>query len=232
MLPKIQQPIFSLALPLSKKTVRFRPMLVREEKMLLIAKESNTVNDIVNNMAQVVQNCLLDDIDVESLPMVEFEYLFVNIRARSIGNVIELKYYDTYDRNVKHDVNIEIDDIKIDIPKKFDTKIMFSDNIGVMMKMPVLSLARNMKDTQDLTELGLDFVCECIDYIFDPDQVYRASEYSKDELLDFIESLPPKDFEKLEKFFSSLPTLKYSTSFKNTKGEDVKINLTRLEDFF
>jgi hypothetical protein len=232
MLPKIQYPIFSLHLPISKKSVRYRPMLVREEKMLLVAKESNTAADIINNMVQVVQNCLLDNIDVDSLPMAEFEYLFVNVRARSIGNIIELKYYDTYDRSVKHDVSIEVDNIKIDIPKKFNTKIMVSDSIGVMMKVPNVSLARNIKASKDLTEIGLDFACDCIDYIFDQDQVYSAADYSKEELLDFIESLPPKEFEKLENFFTYLPTLKYSTSFKNTKGEDVKVNLTRLEDFF
>lgn len=232
MLPKIQQPIFSLSLPISKKTVRYRPMLVREEKMLLVAKESKDVNDIVNNMAQVLQNCMIDNIDIETLPMVEFEYLFVNIRARSIGNSIELKYYDTYDRSITHEVVVDLDEIKIDVSKKLETKIMVDDNIGIMLKLPTLGMARNLKNVNSLTEVGLEFVCKSIDYIFDRDQIYRPDDYSQQELLDFIESLPPKQFENIEKFFNNLPSLKYSTSYKNSKDEDVKIELTRLEDFF
>lgn len=232
MLPKIQHPIFSVNLPLSKKSVRYRPMLVREEKMLLVAKESKDINDIINNMAQVIQNCLVDNIDVEALPMVEFEYLFVNIRARSIGNSIDLKYYDTYDKSITHDVTVDLDEIKIDIPKKLDTKIMIDDNIGIMLKLPTLGMARGLKNVNSLTEVGLEFVCKSIDYIFDKDQIYRPDDYSQQELLDFIESLPPKQFERVEKFFDNLPTLKYSTTYKNSKDEDVTITLTRLEDFF
>lgn len=232
MLPKIQHPIFSVNLPLSKKTIRYRPMLVREEKMLLIAKESKDINDIINNMAQVVQNCIMDDVDIENLPVVEFEFIFLNMRSRSIGNMIELKYYDTYDRNVTHDVNIDIDDIKIDVSKKFNTKIMLDDNIGIILKVPSLKLARSIKNFNNLADLGLDFICKCIDCIFDKEQVYKATDYTHQELLDFIESLPPIQFSKIEKFFEELPTIKYTTSYKNSKGEDVNIALTRLEDFF
>lgn len=232
MLPKIQHPIFSLQLPISKKTVRYRPMLVREEKMLLVAKESKDLNDIINNMAQVVQNCLLDDIDLENLPMAEFEYIFINIRARSVGSTIELKYYDTYDRKIQHEVVIDIDKIKIDVPKDFNPKIMIDDQIGMVLKVPTLGIARNIKDTSDIVGLGLEFICRCIDYIFDAEQIYRPSDYTHRELLDFIESLPPNQFAVVEKFFENLPTIKFSTTYKNSKDEDVSINLTRLEDFF
>lgn len=232
MLPKIQYPIFSLNLPISNKTVRYRPMLVREEKMLLIAKEGKEINDIINNLIQVVNNCLIDSLDLENLPIVEFEYLFLNIRARSIGSTIELKYYDTYDRSIVHDVMVDIDDVSIKIPAGFNTKVMLNESLGVMFKLPSVEMIRSSPREEDVETLGIGFICKSIDYIFDQDQVYRAADYSAADLLDFIESLPPTHFKELESFFENLPSFKYETSFRNSRGEDVKVTLTRLVDFF
>lgn len=237
MLPKIQHPVFSLLLPISKKTVKFRPMIVKEEKMLLMAKESKEYLDIVNNLAAVVSNCLVDtDLDVWSVPLVEFEYLFINIRARSIGNIVNLKYYDTYDKSVTHDVDIDVSKIKIEMPKKFNTKVMLNENLGVTFKMPTLKTACALPDLQqenyNVVSVSFDVVRECLESVFDSEQVYSIKDYSADEVSDFMENLNSESFAKIEDFFKNIPTLKYKTSFKNTKGEDVDIELTRLEDFF
>lgn len=237
MLPKIQQPIFSLFLPLSKKTIKYRPMVVREEKMLLLAKESKEYEDIINNVAAVVNNCLVDtNINIWSIPLVEFEYIFINIRARSIGSTINLKYYDTYDRKITHDVEIDVSKIKIEIPESFNPKVMLSDNLGITFKMPTLSMTKDLPSTAqeniNVVDVSFDVIRSSIDYIFDSEEIYNVSDYSENELSDFMESLSVESFAKVETFFKNMPTLKHKVSFKNSKGEDVNIELTRLEDFF
>lgn len=237
MLPKIQHPVFSIFLPVSKKTVKFRPMVVREEKMLLMAKESKEYTDIVNNVAAVISNCLVDtNLDVWDIPLVEFEFLFINIRARSIGNIINLKYYDTYDRSIMHDVEVDVSKIKIEIPEQFNTKIMLNDNLGIAFKLPTLNTTRALPNMQDenfnVVSVSIDVIQECIECVFDSEQVYNIRDYSSDEISEFMESLDIESFAKVEEFFKNIPTLKYKTSFKNSKGEDVNIELTRLEDFF
>jgi len=234
MLPKIQQPIFTIFLPLSKKTIKCRPMLVREEKMLLIAKESKELPDIINNLAAVISNCIIDSkIDIFEIPLVEFEYIFVMLRAKSISSEINLKYYDTYDRKITHDVTIDVDKIKITVPDNFNTKIMLSDSMGLMMKIPTLSMMQDLKlDSMDNAEVGVELVSKSIEYIFDNEQVYKASDYTSNEIEEFIEDLSIESFKKLEDYFKALPTMRYTTSYKNSKEEDVNIELTRLEDFF
>lgn len=209
-------------------------MVVREEKMLLVAKESRDLQDIVNNLAAVISNCIVDSkIDVYELPLVEFEYIFVMLRSKSISEQINLKYYDTYDKKIIHDVNIDVNQIKITVPDNFKTKIMLTDTMGIMMKLPTLSMLQDVSyDSADEAQVGVEMVSKNIDYIFDNEQVYRADEYTSQEIESFIEDLSIESFQKLEEYFKNLPYMKYTTSYKNSKGEDVGIELTRLEDFF
>lgn len=237
MLPKLQYPIFTLFLPLSKKTIKFRPMLVKEEKMLLLAKESKDYEDMINNLSAVINNCLIDtDIDIWDIPLVEFEFIFINIRARSVGSEINLKYYDTYDRAIIHDVSIDINKIKIEVPSNFNSKIMLNDGLGIVFKVPTLQITRSIPNVNEedfsVVNVSFDVVTSCIDYIFDSEQIYKLSDYTEQEISDFIEALDVESFSKIENFFNNLPTIKHKTSFKNSKGEDVDIILTRLEDFF
>lgn len=208
-------------------------MLVKEEKMLLLAKESKDIRDIVNNVVSVINNCILsEDIDVLDLPMVEFEYIFVNLRARSISNVITLKYYDTYDKKITHDVVIDIDDIKIVNYESFNPKIMLGDNLGMVLRLPNLEISQRIDTKKDEATVGIDIIKNCIDYIFDNESIYRLQDYSVEEVEEFIDSLSLDNFNKMENIFKNLPRLEYKTTFKNSKGEDVNIELTRLEDFF
>ena len=237
MLPKLQYPIFTLFLPLSKKTIKFRPMLVREEKMLLLAKESKDYEDMINNLSAVINNCLIDtDLDIWDIPLVEFEYIFINIRARSIGSEINLKYYDTYDRSIIHDVSIDVSKIKIEIPDNFKNKIMLNENLGIVFKVPTLTITKNLPNLKEedfsMVNISFNVVGDCIDYIFDNEQIYKITDYSESEISDFIEGLDVESFSKIENFFNTLPAIKHKTLFKNSKGEDVDVVLTRLEDFF
>jgi len=155
------------------------------------------------------------------------------LRAKSISSEINLKYYDTYDRKITHDVTIDVDKIKITVPDNFNTKIMLSDSMGLMMKIPTLSMMQDLKlDSMDNAEVGVELVSKSIEYIFDNEQVYKASDYTSNEIEEFIEDLSIESFKKLEDYFKALPTMRYTTSYKNSKEEDVNIELTRLEDFF
>lgn len=234
MLPKLQQPIFSLNLPLSKKTIKYRPMLVKEEKMLLMAKESKEFTDIINNLEQVIKNCVIDtDIDIGDLPMVEVEYLFLNLRAKSIGNIIELKFYDPHDKKKTHDVSIDADTIKINIPENYNPKIQITDSVGIMLTPPTLNITKNLNlQNDDEVSVGMNLVTRCIKFIYDNDQVYSPADYTPEELQEFIEGLTVETFTKVEQYFNELPTLKHKISYKDTKGEDVNVELTQLEDFF
>ena len=202
-----------------------------------MAKESKDHLDIVNNLAAVVNNCLVDtDLDIWSIPLVEFEYLFISLRARSIGNIVSLKYYDTYDKSITHDVEVDVSKIKIEIPETFNAKVMLNDSLGVMFKMPTLKTACALPNIQQddfsIISVSFDVVRECMECVFDAEQVYSIRDYSEEEVSDFMESLNAESFAKVENFFKNIPTLKYKTKFKNSKGEDVNIELTRLEDFF
>ena len=232
MLPKIQQPIFTLNLPISKKTIKYRPMLVKEEKMLLMAKESADLTDIINNLEQVINNCILDDIDINQLPMVEVEYIFVNLRGKSIGNIIELKFTDEYNKKKAHGVTVDVDQIKINIPENYQPKIQINDSLGVILKPPTLFATKNLNFKNTDAEIGTDLISKCIESVYTNDEVYNASEYTQAELLEFVEGLTINALKKIESFFENLPKMYYKIQYKNTKDEDVVHELTRLDDFF
>ena len=143
-----------------------------------------------------------------------------------------MKYYDTYDKKITHDVVIDIDDIKIVNYESFNPKIMLGDNLGMVLRLPNLEISQRIDTKKDEATIGIDIIKNCIDYIFDSESIYRLQDYSVEEVEDFIDSLSLDNFNKMENIFKNLPRLEYKTSFKNSKGEDVNIELTRLEDFF
>lgn len=237
MLPKISQPVFTLQLPISNKSIQYRPMLVREEKMLLVAKESRDITDMIVNLATVISNCIINPqmtiVDVYNMPLVEFEYIFVNLRSKSIGNVIELRYQDQYDPNITHNLTVDVNDIKLTTPKTYDPIVKITETLGIKMKLPTVCMMLDLdQQTKNISNIGIDFLVRCVDYIFDGDEIYNASEYSDKEINTFLGDLSLQSFNNIEQYFVSLPSLFYQTSYKNSKGEVVKLTLTRLQDFF
>jgi DNA-directed RNA polymerase subunit M/transcription elongation factor TFIIS len=242
MLPKIDVPIYELNLISSGKKVRFRPFLVKEQKLLLMASQSDDPKDSLNVVKQISKNCIVDDIDIESLPVFDLEYIFLNLRARSVNEVINLQYKcnnkikdesgqeTTCNGLEKFDINLlEITPTK---DPKHNKKIMLSDNLGITMRYPTFEMIANLK-SQDENETLMELLTICVDHIFDKDNIYYVKDVSKEELVDFIDNLQQKDLQKIQEFFETAPKIKKNIDFKCKKcGYKENIEVEGLQNFF
>lgn len=241
-LPKIDVPIYNVSLLSTGKSVRFRPFTVKEEKLFLMTNETEDVKAILDTTKQVLNNCVLDDIDIENLPMFDIENLFLNVRARSVGEVVNLKY--KCNNTVKNengeenkcnnlvDIEVNVLDIKPTENKNHSKKIVISENIGIVMKYPSFKLFEKV-DLSDNVDSVLEMALNCIDYIYDKDSVYYAKDTPKEELIEFVESLQSKDLEKIKDFFITMPKLKKDIHFKCKKcNYEEDISVEGLESFF
>lgn len=238
-LPKIDAPTYEISLPVSKKNVKFRPFLVKEQKILLMAMESGEKDVIENNIRQVLQNCSLEQaIDVENLPLIDIEYYFLNLRARSVGEKVETKYRCENDVDGKpcghiNDVSFNILDTKVEFPEEMNDTIPLDGKIGIKMKYPEFSVIRKLENAETITDVGFELVIDCIDYIYDEDNIYHAHETPKEELMQFLESLTKEQFDKIESFVDNMPKLEKKINFICSKcGFNHNINVQGLDDFF
>lgn len=238
-LPKIDAPVYELDLPLSKKHIRFRPFLVKEQKNLMMALESDDRETIERNIRQVLTNCTLtDNIDVDRLPVIDVEFYFINLRARSVGEVVENEYICTNEVdgkacNNKMKGTLNLLDIKVDVdPNRKDT-IKITDKISIKMKYPEFSLVDKLSKKESAVDIAFEVMAESIEWIFDGEQYYHAHETPKEELMQFIESLNQEQFGKLEEFFNNLPTMHRKMEMKCSKcGFEHTISMEGLESFF
>jgi hypothetical protein len=242
-LPKIDVPIHSVDLPLSKKKVRFRPFLVKEEKILLIAMESKDEVTIIDSIKQIITNCILDKIDVDNLPITDLEYFFLHLRARSVGEIVELQY--KCNNKVKPEgadeektcgnvVKIDLDVLKIkpESIEKHTNNILLSENLGVIMRYPNLSLVNVIKEGSEIESL-LNVICKCIDSVYDGETVYHRKDISDEEMKDFVENLSQSQFLKMQEFFETVPRLKENVHFHCKKcGHEEDIVIEGLQNFF
>lgn len=242
MLPKLSSPVFELTLPLSKKTIKYRPFLVKEEKILLIAMEANDEKTTINSIKQIVTNCCLGKVDVEKMPILDLEYLFLNLRARSVGELIELQY--KCNNNITDDsgnerkcnnvvpISINIFDINPEIDPKHSNKIDLGNEIGIVMSYPNFHILEDIKSESGIETL-MTIINNCIDYIYDKDQIYYKKDIPKDELNEFIESLSSEQFVKIQEFFSSIPKLSKTVEFNCNKcGYHENVVVEGLQSFF
>lgn len=242
MLPKLSAPIFDLKLPLSKKQIRYRPFLVKEEKLLLIAQESKDEKNIINAIKQIARNCVLEKLDVDKLPITDLEFLFLNLRARSVGEIIELQYKcnnDVPDENdhLKKCGNIIPIEVNIlnnipEIPEEHNNKIDLGNDIGIVMTYPNFSTIEKA-NTNSQVEMIMSIISDCIEYIYDKDQIYYRKDMTKKDLDEFIESLSKDQFTKIQKFFETVPKIKQEVDFSCPKcGYSTQITLEGLQSFF
>jgi hypothetical protein len=241
-LPKIDVPVYELKLISTGKTVRFRPFTVKEEKLFLMANETNEIDFIIKTIKQVINNCVLDDVNVDDLPVFDIENIFLNLRAKSIGEDVSLKYRcnnDVKDGNGEEHkcgnlVQLDLNLLDIELPKlsKDVGKIMITDNLGLVMKYPTFDLVQKYQGKED-TETLLSMIVSCVDYIFDEEQIYYAKDTSQEEMVDFIENLQSKDLEKIKAFFDNMPKISKDIEFKCKKcGYSENINLQGVQSFF
>lgn len=232
-LPKIEYPINEIEVPSMKKKFKFRPMLVKEEKILLMAKVSEDDTDIFGAIRQVVNNCCVDEhLDVDKLAIFDLEYLFLKIRSLSIGDTTEVAFRDSEDDKV-YEFTIDLNAIEVKFPENVDKNIKISETAGFTLRYPPATLYAD-KDFLALepNKVFDALVLACVDKIFDGEQVYDSSLYQKKELEEFIESLPVKAYDNVRDFFNNVPTMKHEIDYKNSNGTDRKIILRNLSDFF
>ena len=236
-LPKITTPTYELELPSTQKKVRYRPFLVKEEKVLLIALESEDTKEITNAIRAVIKSCVLTrGIKVETLPTFDIEYLFLNIRGKSVGEVIEVNLICPDDGVTEVKKNIPIDDIKIQRTDGHTNQIKLDDNIMMELKYP--SLDQFIKNNFDFTEgnqmdQSFELIGSCIDKIYTEEEVWSSSDCTKKELTEFLESMNSSQFKEIENFFETMPKLTHTIKVKNPNTEkENDVVLEGLASFF
>jgi len=224
-LPKIAVPEYSLKLPSTDEEIKYRPFLVKEEKLLLIAMESEDEKQIIEATKNVIKNCIINKIDIDVLPIFDIEYIFLWLRARSKGEVIELNYKcPQCEKTVPISFNIE--DIKIHRKDEHTNKIQLTNDLGVCMRYPDMKLQSKLDsiDKDNQIELVLRSMMICIDYIYDNENIYSRKDHTEKELEEFLESLSDAQFQKVSSFFETMPKLKHEVKLecKNKIKEEGK----------
>ena len=245
-LPTIAVPEYTLTIPSSGKEVKYRPFLVKEEKILLLAMESEKPEEIIEATKTIIDNCVYDDINVEEMPTFDVEYIFLQLRGKAKGEVLDLKYNCP---KCKQEilVDINIDDIAIKRNEEHTKDVKITEELGVMMKYPNLSLQTKIaqEDEKPEVERLFETMIDCIDYIYDKETTYPSKDHTEKEMTDFLESLTDTQFQQLSKFFETSPVLKHNIKLhcknkgKVPKGEKKKecgykeeISLEGLNSFF
>lgn len=233
-LPKISYPTYTINVPPNNKAVPFRPMLVKEEKLLLMAKQNDDPTLVLSTIKQVVNNCCIDpNFIVEQIPLFALEFLFIKLRAASVGKDIEVSYRD-FDDGKTYPFMIDLDKVEIKYPDPApEHKIAITPQSGVVLKYPPAAL---YDDKTFLTTEGDDsfysLIVKCIDQVYDGDNVWQGSDFKFEDLAEFLELLDIKSFDKIRSFMLSLPTLYYKLTYTNAMNEEKVIELSTLSDFF
>lgn len=240
-LPKVVTPTYELILPSTKKPVKYRPFLVKEEKILILAMESESVVEIRNAIKDVLRNCVITrGIKVETLPSFDIEFLFLNIRAKSVGEKVDLIVTCPDDGETQVDVSINVDEIQVKIPEGHTSEIKVDDHISVKMKYPSLqefvdnNFNFNSSNTSKETiEKSFDIVASCVEQVYTKDEAWSASDVSKKELMEWLQTFDSSQFKNIETFFDTMPKLSHTIKVTNPNTDiENEIVLEGLSSFF
>lgn len=238
-LPKLDIPSYEIELPISKKRIKFRPFLVKEQRNLLMALESNETSTVQQNIRDILNNCTLtENVDIDKLPIIDIEYYFINLRAKSVGEVVESRYRcnnivgDKECGNIM-EKNINLQDIKVTQDKPAEPEVQITPKITVKLKYPEFGMVKNSLQYEDINQITFSMIANSIEYIYDGEQFYYGYETSPQEMLEFVESLNSEQFRKIEEFFENLPKLKENINITCSKcGFNHTIEVEGLENFF
>jgi hypothetical protein len=225
-LPKISTPTYELELPSTEQSIKYRPFLVKEEKLLVIALESEDTKQITNAIKTVIKNCILTkDIKVENLPTFDIEFLFLNIRGKSVGEQVDVNIICPDDNETNVSVSINLDDIKVLKNEDHTNKIKVDPTIMMEMKYPSLEqFIKNNFDfnNQNAMDQSFDLIASCIDKIYTEDEVWSTSDVTKKEVTEFLESMNSSQFKDIEKFFETMPKLSHKITNYKSKNKSRK----------
>ena len=239
-LPKLNVPVYEAILPSTETVIKYRPFLVKEEKILMTAMEAGDNKTISNAVNQIINNCVLGDIDVDKLPTFDIEYLFLRLRAKSVGEEVTIGLQPWGCPQNEGDlckftteVSINLEDIKVEKDNNHTNKIMLSDDIGIIMKYPNLEDLKKIKSDASETESGMNMMKDSINMIFTQQETHERDSFTEEELDDFIDGLTSDQFVKIRQFFDTMPTLKHTAKYTcKTCGEEKETTIQGLESFF
>lgn len=234
-LPQVALPTYELIVPSTGKKVKFRPFVVKEEKLLLLALESEDEKNIEDAVRQLLKGCIQSRIKIDDLPIFDLEYIFLQIRAVSVGEIIEMIVTCKDDGETQVKYNLDLSKVQVNFPEGHNNKIELSDKMGIIMKYPSMKefVQSSIAGVEVSANDVLSIVSNCIDQIYDGEDVYDSSTTTKKEFLQFVENLTNFQFEQLQKFFESAPTLSHTFSVTNPNtGEESEFKIEGLSSFF
>tara|TARA_B100000214_G_scaffold279937_1_gene209652 strand:+ start:973 stop:1689 length:717 start_codon:yes stop_codon:yes gene_type:complete len=235
-LPSIESPRYELTLPSTDKVIQFRPFLVKEEKILLVAMESNDNNEILNATKEILKACTFEKIDVDTLPIFDIEYIFLQIRSKSVGEIAKFKMLCPDDKETYADVEVDLTKVNVQVDDEHTNKIVIDENrkLGIVFNYPTLEMTKagfNLDDTN--VDTLFEIMAQSINHIFEGEKIYPSKDSTKEEMKKFLEGLPQSAFVKIKSFFETMPQLRHSVEVENPKTK-VKstIVLKGIRDFF
>jgi hypothetical protein len=239
-LPILEVPTYEIELPLSKKKLKYRPFLVKEQKNLLMAMESGDADTIQHNIREILNVCTMTEgVNLDELPIIDIEYYFINLRAKSVGEISESKYRcnnkvtETKECGNIMESKINLTEIYPESEETVDPEIRISDKIVVKMRYPQFGLVRDSINMENITDVTFNMIASSIEYIYDGEQFHYAKETTKEELVEFVESMNQQQFEKIEHFFNNIPRLKKKIEIVCSKcGFNHGLEVEGLESFF
>ena len=234
-LPKLTTPTYELEIPSTDEKIKYRPFLVKEEKILMLAMESKATSDITQAVKDIVSECTFNKVDISNMPMFDVEYIFLNIRSKSVGEVSKLKILCQDDGKTYADVELDLNEVKVQVGDDHTNKIELTEDMGLIMKYPTID-SFSETGIRDINPSNmLDVISTCILQIYEKkgEKTYDPKDQTKKELTEFIEQLNTKQFKDVQKFFETMPKLKHEITVKNPKTKkESKVTLTGLNDFF
>ena len=234
-LPKLNTPTYELEVPSTDEKIKYRPFLVKEEKILLMAMESKDNVQIINAVKDIVSSCTFEKLNANTMPMFDMEYIFLNIRAKSVGEISKLKILCPDDKKTYASVELDLTKVEVQVGDEHSNKIELTDDMGLIMTYPTIDsfLESGIEDIN--ANNMLDVIGTCILQIYEQkgEKVYQAKDQTKKELTEFIESMNSGQFRKLQSFFDTMPKLTHTIKVKNPKTKKTSdVKLTGLNDFF
>ena len=234
-LPKLTTPTYELEIPSTDEKIKYRPFLVKEEKILMMAMESKSDSDITQAVKDIVLECTFNKVDISHMPMFDVEYIFLQIRSKSVGEVSKLKLLCPDDKKTYADIELDLNEVKVQVGEDHTNKIELNDGMGMIMTYPTISSFSDSGIKDINASNMLEVISACILQIYEEGgkKTYDPKDQTKKELTEFVEQLNTKQFKDVQQFFETMPKLKHEIKIKNPKTKkDSKITLTGLNDFF
>lgn len=234
-LPQVVLPTYELDIPSSGKTIKYRPFVVKEEKLLLLALESQDDKQIEDAIRTLLRGCIQSRVKIDDLAIFDLEYIFLNIRAASVGEIVEMTITCEDDGKTQVKYNLNLTDVQVQKPEGHSNKIMISDEMGMIMKYPSFNdfVRSSIIGAAPSADGVIEIIAGCIDQIFDKDDVYDSSTTSKKEFIEFLEGLTNNQFEKIQQFFETAPKLEHTIKIKNPNTEvENTVVISGLSNFF